>query len=142
MWPTAIGRSARPAASRVASSNATIRSSDGPWGSQPSPSRAARLMAAGVDPAIHTGGRGLCAGRGAGAEARRDLLLLERGDEFRDQRPDITAAVLVVGPEELELLRDVTRADAADRTATRQVVERGERLGRDHGVPVGEDVHM
>ena len=98
-------------------------------------------MAAGLDPAIHTGGRGDCTGRGSRPEPV-DELLLERLDERRQLLLDELAAARVVDTEGRELRLDVTGADADDGATAREVVEGLELLGRDQRVAVREHVRV
>ena len=99
-------------------------------------------MAAGLDARDPHRRSRVLHGSGPGAEAVGDRFVLECGDELRHLGSEVATAVLVVGPEELELTHDVARAEAADGTAAGEVVEGGERLRHDRRVAVGEDVHV
>ncbi len=67
MPPTSRGAPPRSSSRRRRSSPSRAGSAPRDWGSQPSPSRAARRRAAGDEPPTQMGGRGDCTGRGPSA---------------------------------------------------------------------------
>ena len=119
------------------------RSAETQIGIQPSPSVAARRIAAGERPPTHSGGPPGCAGPGSistsSKEKNRPEKLARPRKSSRSARiaSSVRAPALArVDADRLEILRALAAdADAEDHAAARDVVERGELLGHDARMP-------